>query len=425
MAVGADTYLTEPIAAAELLAHVNAALRWRHAEERLRESNAQIAALYEEAQRANKAKDEFLALLSHELRTPLNAMFGWLQLLRNGRLTGPQRAHAMETIERNAAAQARLIEDLLDVSGIVTGQLSITREPVDLVPIVLEAVDSVRPQADAKGLALRAEINEKTACVSGDASRLQQITVNLLSNAIKFTGRGTIVISLARHERLVAVEVRDSGVGIDPAFLPFVFDRFRQADSSRTRPHGGLGLGLAISRHLVEAHGGRMSAESAGLGRGATFSFELPEIEASPPQSLVGTSGTEDPERALEGVRLLLVEDDADSREMMTLLLEHAGAEVTPAAHARDALKILEEQQVDIMLADVGLPQMDGYTLVKKMRATGVDTPAVALTGYASASDRAHAIDAGFNDHLGKPVQPEELVEVLARVARAGGTART
>lgn len=427
MTQGADTYLTEPIAPAELVAHVNAALRWRRAEEGLRESNTRIAALYEEARRANQAKDEFLALLSHELRTPLNAMFGWIQLLRSGRLSEEQRQHAVDTIERSASTQARLIEDLLDVSRIVTGQLSIMSEPVDLAPIVRMAIETVRPQLDAKGLVLHAEIPGESACVNGDAGRLQQITGNLLSNAIKFTERGSITVSLACRDERVRLEIRDTGAGIDPEFLPYVFDRFRQADSSRTRPHGGLGLGLAISRHLVEAHGGRITVESAGRGFGTTFVVDLPQlIEASLPAAAgveAGVSRTR-LEQPLEGLRLLLVEDDEDSREMMTMLLEHSGARVRTAQNAVIALKALEESETDVMIADVGLPHMDGYALVRKMRAEGLTTPVVALTGYASAADRAQAIEAGFTDHLGKPVAPDDLVKVLLRVGRGSRAAR-
>jgi signal transduction histidine kinase len=427
MAMGADTYLTEPLAPAELVAHVTAALRWRRAEERLRESNTRIAALYDEARRANQAKDEFLALLSHELRTPLNAMFGWIQLLRGGRLTDPQREHAIDTIERSASAQARLIEDLLDVSRIVTGQLSISSEPVDLVPVVRTAIETVRPQIDAKGLALRAHVPDEQVCVNGDASRLEQITTNLLSNAIKFTEKGTIALSLTSRDARVRLEVSDTGAGIDPDFLPYVFDRFRQADSSRTRPHGGLGLGLAISRHLVEAHGGRISVVSGGRGMGTTFTIDLPRLERSSPSLLEEEAHASRglAERPLEGVRLLLVEDDEDSREMMTVLLEHSGARVRTAENALVALEALAERGTDVMIADVGLPHMDGYALVRRMREEGFTTPAVALTGYASSADRAQAIDAGFTDHLGKPVAPDDLVEVLLRAWRSRPAART
>ena len=426
MTVGADTYLVEPIAPAELVAHVNAALRWRRAEERLRESNARMAALYREAQQANEAKDDFLAVLSHELRAPLNAMLGWIELLRRGRLGEERRAHAVEIIERNANAQARLIEDLLDVSRIVTGQLAIASQRVDLAPIVRDAVETVRPAADEKRIRLASELEDPEAWVVGDPTRLRQVTVNLLSNAIKFTERGSVVIRLRHRDGRVRVEVRDTGAGIDPAFLPYVFDRFRQADSSRTRPHGGLGLGLAISRHLIEAHGGRITADSTGVGQGSTFVFDLPE--ATPAEIAAGerrdAAAAEPSDRPLDGLRLLLVEDDTDSREMMALLLEDSGAKVTSATHAFAALKALDEEQFDVMVADVGLPHMDGYALVRKMREAGRRTPAVALTGYATPADRALALDAGFDDHLGKPVVPEALLDVLARAARRGRSVR-
>ncbi len=420
MAMGADTYLAEPLAPAELVAHVKAALRWRRAEEGLRESNARMAALYEEAQRANKAKDEFLAILSHELRTPLNAMFGWIQLLRGGKLDAAQQLQAVEIIERNVNAQARLIEDLLDVSRIISGQMVVASKPVNLVTVVREAVQTVGPAANAKGLGVECDLAEPELFVSGDRARLQQVTVNLLSNAIKFSENGTVVVSLRRRDGRIIMEVRDTGAGIDPAFLPYVFDRFRQADSSRTRSHGGLGLGLAITRHIVEAHGGRIAAASPGPGLGSTFAVDLPAAK----EDVVAAAARNTPaaipdaDRPLEGVRLLLVEDDADSREMMTLLLEHAGAQVTPAVNAIAALMKLDELQHDIVVADVGLPQMDGYTLMRTIRDKGFTMPAVALTGYASAEDRQQALEAGFDDHLGKPVSPDMLVQVLGSVIR-------
>jgi signal transduction histidine kinase len=419
MNVGADTYLAEPVAPAELVAHVTAALRWRRAEERLRESNARIAALYEDAQRANKAKDDFLAVLSHELRTPLNAMLGWIQLLRGGRLDAAQRAQAVEIIERNANAQARLIEDLLDISRIVSGQIVVSSQPMDLVPVIRDAVQTVGPAAAAKELKINVEVPETTVCVAGERARLEQITVNLLSNALKFSNRGPINVRLTRRDGHARIEVQDNGVGIDPAFLPFVFDRFRQADTSRTRAHGGLGLGLAITRHIVEAHGGRISAESDGRDRGATFIIELPEVpESAAAAKAAAGPRAMDAERPLDGLCLLLVEDDPDSRHMMTLFLELSGAQVRSAATAPDALRTLQEHEPDVVLADVGLPQMDGYMLVREMREKGIVTPAVALTGYASPSDRDQAIAAGFSAHLGKPVSLDALVRVLTNVTR-------
>jgi signal transduction histidine kinase len=415
MNVGADTYLIEPIAPAELVAHVNAALRYRRAEERLLEFNQRVEALYEEARQANRAKDEFLAVLSHELRTPLNAMLGWLQLLRGGRLDTAHRESALEIIERNAVAQARLIEDLIDVSRIVSGQLLIHSKRIDLVPILRTAASMVTATAGAKGLQLEVRTGCERAMVDGDPVRLQQIMVNVLSNAIKFTDRGSVAVSLECRERRVILEVRDTGIGIDPEFLPHVFDRFRQADSSKTRPHGGLGLGLAITRHLIEAHGGRVSAASEGRGRGATFTLELPlapELDETPldrgPAVAAG-------DRPLEGQKVLLVEDDTDSREMMTLVLQHCGATVLPAATAVAALELLADRP-DLVVADVGLPTMDGYSMLREVRRRGIRAPALALTGYASSEDRAQALDAGFDDHLGKPVTPEQLVEVLARL---------
>jgi signal transduction histidine kinase/CheY-like chemotaxis protein len=419
MNVGADTYLAEPVVPAELIAHVSAALRWRRAEERLRESNARIAALYEDAQRANRAKDEFLAVLSHELRTPLNAMLGWIQLLRGGRLDAGQQTQALEIIERNANAQARLIEDLLDVSRIISGQMAVSTQPVDLVEVVQNAVQSVAPAAAAKGLEIEAETPETPVCVAGEPARLEQIAVNLLSNAIKFSELGPITVRLRSSGERALLEVQDRGVGIEPSFLPFVFDRFSQADASRTRTRGGLGLGLAITRHIVEAHGGRIAVESEGRGRGATFRVDLPKVaENAKPGGASAGRRPMDVERPLEGLRLLLVEDDPDSRNMMTLFLELSGAEVKSASNAVDALQMLQEQQPDVMLADVGLPQIDGYMLVRQMHEQGFGTPAIALTGYASADDRDKAIAAGFSEHLGKPVSLDALVRVLTSVSR-------
>lgn len=416
--VGADTYLIEPIAPAELVAHVNAALRYRRAEERLRESNQRIEALYDEARQANRAKDEFLAILSHELRTPLNAMLGWLQLLRGGRLDAAHRDNALDIIERNAMAQARLIEDLIDVSRIVSGHLLIHSKRIDVVPIVHSAVSVVAPAARAKGVSIDLQVECERVMVDGDAVRLQQVTVNLLSNAVKFTEQGSVTVSLRCDQRCVVLEVRDTGIGIDPSFLPQVFDRFRQADSSRTRPHGGLGLGLAISRHLVEAHGGRVTAASEGRGRGAIFTVELPSVQEleEVPQERVPAASLGD--RPLAGQRVLLVEDDADSREMMTLLLQHCGATVIPAASALAALEQVANAP-DLIVADVGLPTMDGYEMLREMRRRGVRSRALALTGYASADDRAQALEAGFDEHLGKPVTPEQLIEALSRLGVA------
>jgi signal transduction histidine kinase len=419
MQLGADTYLTEP-APAELVAHVHAALRWRRAEQRLHDFNKRIAALYEEAQQANRIKDEFLSLVSHELRTPLNAMLGWIQLLRDGTLDPAQGAHALQTIERNTIAQVRVIEDLLDVSRIITGQLAVAPKEIDAAHVVRAAVDAIRPEAEAKGLRIDTNVPSSCACVNADPGRLRQVISNLLSNAVKFTDQGTIAVSLRCDSGRVRIEVRDTGVGIDPQFLPSVFDRFRQADSSKTRPHGGLGLGLAISRHIVEAHGGTISGLSAGLGRCATFAIELPEsksaaIEPAPDvKSTPAVAAT-----PLEGVSVLVVEDDRDSREMMSLLLEHFGAAVTPVPHAAAALQaIADGRHFDVMLADVGLPRMDGYALMRELRSRGSRIPGVVLTGYASPADRRQAMEAGYAEHLGKPVMPDALLTALTRAVK-------
>jgi signal transduction histidine kinase/integral membrane sensor domain MASE1/CheY-like chemotaxis protein len=383
-----------------------------------------------DAEEANRIKDEFLATLSHELRTPLTAMLGWLSMLRKERLDKETTAHALETVERNARAQAQLIEDLVDVSRIAGGKLNLEVKPIDLMPVVAAAVDIVRPAANAKGIQIEILSDESLGPVSGDAARLQQIIWNLLSNAVKFTSRGgTVYISLRRSGSSAELEVRDTGMGIDPEFLPRVFERFRQAESPVTRSHRGLGLGLAIVRHLTELHGGTVTAESPGEGLGATFAIRIPlaaarseegadALEAEPVQKETKV-GMRQP---LEGVRVLLVEDEPDARELLSLTLECSGAKVEAVESAREALDYLQIFKPDVLLSDIGLPIESGYELIRKVRALSSDAsdvPAVALTAFATEKDRQLALTAGYQIHLAKPVEPDVLVEAIERLANS------
>jgi PAS domain S-box-containing protein len=387
----------------------------------------------EELEQANRIKDEFLATLSHELRTPLTAMLGWSRMLRSGQLDEAGRARAVQVIERNAEAQAKLIEDLLDVSRIITGKLRMEVQPVVLAPVVETAVNGLRPAAEAKRLRLDSSLDPAAGPVTGDPARLQQVVTNLLSNAIKFTPEGGCVeVRLERSGERARIVVSDTGVVIGPEALPHVFERFHQADSSNTRAHGGLGLGLAIVRHLVESQGGSVSAQSPGEGLGAVFTVELPLTAApgtQPPRgrpelfsvqarSTINEGETFGDPGALEGVRVLLVEDERDTRELLKTILEGCGAAVTEAASAAEALAALEHTRPDVLVSDIGMPGENGYELIKRVRALpaerGGRVPAVALTAYAGAKDRRRALLAGFHTHLTKPVEPDELLAVLA-----------
>jgi PAS domain S-box-containing protein len=388
------------------------------------------ARLYREAQEASRVKDEFLATLSHELRTPLNAMLGWAHLLRSGRLDPETSRRAVETIERSTRLQARLIEDLLDVSRIVTGKLRLESAPVDLPAVITAAVEVIRPAADAKSIRIDTDLDPQIGPVVGDAGRLQQVVWNLLSNAVKFTPRGGLVeVILERAGSEADISVRDTGRGIPPEFLPQVFERFRQVDSSTTRAYGGLGLGLAIVRHLVELHGGSVRAQSAGEGQGATFSVRLPlkaraaARSPQPPYADAGPrpaipSGDGHP---LAGVRVLVVDDEADARELLIEVLRRCGAEADAVPSTADALAYLESRPVDVLVSDIGLPFQDGYELIRRVQArqaSGGPAPAaVALTAYARDEDRRAALRAGFQRHLAKPVEPDDLCRIVAELA--------
>jgi PAS domain S-box-containing protein len=381
-----------------------------------------------EAEAANRLKDEFLATLSHELRTPLNAMFGWTQLLTTRKFDETTTARALETINRNTKSLKILIEDVLDVSRIITGKLNLKVIPVELITVVEAALDTVRPAAEAKEIRLESISDSSVALVLGDVNRLQQIVWNLVSNAIKFTPHGGRVdVQLVQLDYHVQIRVRDTGEGIAADFLPYVFERFRQADSSSTRSHGGLGLGLAIVRHLVELHGGTVRAESPGIGQGATFIVTLPlkpALKPTTPEQLSATTTHEVAENCLpilQGLRVLVVDDEADACELIKAMLEPLGVEVRAAASAIEALVALQAFQPDVLLSDIGMPGENGYALIRQLRALsqeeGGRIPAVALTAYARAEDRTQALLAGFQLHVPKPVNQAELAAVVANLA--------
>jgi len=377
-----------------------------------------------DAEAANRVKDEFLSTLSHELRTPLTSIIGWTSLMRAGRVKGDVQAQALETIERNARIQSRLIDDLLDLSRIISGKLLLDTREVDLASVAAGAVEVVRPAAAAKGIALTYEC-EPGAAVSGDAARLQQVAWNLLSNAVKFTPQGgSVSARLTRDGARVKFTVTDTGRGIAPEFLPHVFDRFRQADSATTRQYGGLGLGLSIVRHLAELHGGTVEAASAGEGRGSTFSVAFPLAAtaacecATPARGVVSFDAAvpASPE-GLAGVRVLVVDDESDTRSLISTVIAGTGAEVAACASAGEALEKLKTWRPHVLMSDIGMPGEDGYALIRKVRALpaerGGGIPAAALTAYARDEDRRRALAAGFQLHVAKPFDPRELVAAV------------
>jgi PAS domain S-box-containing protein len=392
------------------------------------------ARLLVEREEADRAKDQFLATLSHELRTPLTAILGWTRMLRSGRLDATAQTTALETIERNTRLQAQLIEDLLDVSRIISGKLQLDRQPVELAAVIEAAVQSLRSVADAKGVGLHLALEAGTGLVEGDPHRLQQVVLNLLSNAIKFTpADGRIDVRLGRAGDRARIGVSDTGQGIAPEVLPHVFDPFRQADGTHTKQHGGLGLGLAIVRHLVALHGGTTRVESEGPGRGATFTVELPlagpgDLGASRPHTRRGDGarGIFDCPPVLEGLRVLVVEDDPDARRFVARVLEECKAEVMAVGSAADALATLPRFRPHVLVSDIGMPRTDGYELLRMLRRRtpkeGGLTPALALTAYASSEDRGRALAAGYQLHLAKPVDPADLVDAVAELADRAAT---
>jgi PAS domain S-box-containing protein len=381
-----------------------------------------------EAEEANRIKDEFLATVSHELRTPLTAIVGWSSMLRISKFDEKTTAHAIETIERNAKAQTEIIEDLLDVSRIITGKLRLEPSVVQLDSVIAGALDAIRPTAETKGIKIKSNIDESASVVWGDPARLQQVMWNLLTNAVKFNSKGgTIEVSLQRVNSHVQIIVSDTGQGISPKFLPFVFERFRQADGTITRAHGGLGLGLAIVRHLIEMHGGTIYAESEGEGHGASFTVDIPvravqDVERKPEQlSASIEEAAIECSPALENVRVLIVDDEADARSVLTAIMERCGAEAMAVASTAEAVKALDSFKPDVLMSDIGIPDEDGYSLIRKIRALspeqGGKIPAVALTAYAREEDRIRALLAGYQAHVAKPVNPAELIAVLTGLA--------
>ena len=382
-----------------------------------------------EAERANCLKDEFLATVSHELRTPLNAVVGWSTLLRNRKCDEATLTRGIEAIERNARAQAQLIEDLLDVSRITSGKLRLNVGPMDLIATIEAAVESVRPAADAKGIKLGISLDQSVNAVEGDASRLQQVVWNLLSNAVKFTpAGGSVQLSLEKMNSDVRITVQDTGDGISEEFLPFVFDRFQQANGTYTRRHAGLGLGLAITRHLVEMHGGTIEARSGGLGTGATLVVSIP-VRAVPSQPLdedsdkPSTAEDDNTPPNLQGLRILTIDDEAGTREMLRAALENWGARVMTVDSVREGLNAFAEWKPDVLICDIGMPDEDGYSFINKLRSAegGAEVPAIALTGYVRKEERKRALESGYQMFLPKPVEATRLASVVATVAGRTG----
>jgi signal transduction histidine kinase/ActR/RegA family two-component response regulator len=373
------------------------------------------------AEQANRLKDEFLAVVSHELRTPLNAILGWADLLRAGKLDAGKRDRASQAIFDSAKRQSQLIDELLDVARIMSGKLRLDRGPVDLDAIVTTAIEVVQPAVEAKHIRMIVEADEGIGTVYGDATRLQQVAWNLLSNAVKFTAEGgTVHVALRAREHAAEMIITDSGQGIGPDFLPSVFEPFRQADGSTTRPHSGLGLGLSIVKHLVEAHGGTVTAASRGEGHGAVFTVRLPTI-AAPLRSADAPQSGRAAETSLSAFRVLVVDDDRESRHVLTAHLESASATVFCAASAAEALEMLMRERVDVLLADIAMPGEDGYSLIRKVRALNgamASVPAAALTAFAREEDRQQAFRAGFQLHLAKPIDAGSLIAAVATLAR-------
>ncbi|MEA3146254.1 MAG: hypothetical protein QOI53_1732 [Verrucomicrobiota bacterium] len=384
-----------------------------------------------EAERANRTKDEFLATLSHELRTPLNAVIGWAKILRLGNVGGQELAQGLETIERNASVQAQIIDDLLDMSRIISGKVRLDVQAIDLPTVLHESIETLRATAEAKGVHLQVGVNPLAGPISGDPNRLQQVFWNLLSNAIKFTPKGgKVQILLERVNSELEIRMIDTGEGIAAEFLPYVFERFQQGDASTTRRHGGLGLGLAIVKQLVELHGGHVRVQSAGMGQGATFTVSLPlkaasaepEQERRHPRTAIRESRPF-PDISLANAHVLVVDDELDSRDLVKRLLEMAGARVSLACSAPEAMDRIVTERPDVLVCDVGMPGEDGYSLIRRLRTLEAEQqesalPALALSAYARSEDRTKAIRSGFQNHLAKPVDPAELMAIVSSLAR-------
>ncbi|MCU1384547.1 MAG: multi-sensor hybrid histidine kinase [Acidobacteria bacterium] len=419
------TILERPVRRLILARTVAIALRGRRRQLELRAYIEERAELLRREQAANQMKDEFLMTVSHELRTPLTAIYGWARMLVTGQIREDQKRRAIETIERNAQAQTQLVNDLLDVSRAMSGKVRLDVQPVDLSHVVLAAIDSMQPAADAKGIRLQASLDPTAGPVSADRDRMLQVVWNLLSNAIKFTPRdGHVNVVLASRADQVELVVSDTGSGIAPDFLPHVFERFRQADAGTTRQYGGLGLGLAIVRHLVELHGGSVTVDSDGPGRGTTFRVAIPltvpqrsVVEEKVPGALqAGQAAGARSVRRLDDLRVLVVDDEPQARELFSAIVEHAGAEVRLAGSPRDAMAILRSWHPDVLLSDIEMPHEDGYVLMEQVTATdaGQRPIAIAITAHSRPEDRLRALEVGFSWHLPKPIEPAELVAVIA-----------
>jgi len=377
-----------------------------------RRKEAELARLTT-AEESSRLKDEFLATLSHELRTPLNAILGWVQMLQTGELTPARARQAVDVIGRNARLQAQLIEDILDVSRIITGKLDIERAPVSMSQLLDTAVTGISPAIAAKGLVFTSDVGTTLPPIEGDGQRLHQVLNNVLSNAVKFTDAGgTIELRCRARENWLQIDIRDSGIGITPEFLPHVFDRFRQADSRSTRVHGGLGLGLAIAKHLVDMHGGTIQAESQGPTTGTLISIRLP---AAPGLRSTVEAAFESASASLhlQDATLLIVDDEDDSREMIAALLEQRGARVLESDSAEGALDVLSTRKVDLLIADIAMPRVDGYELMRRARTAGCTVPGIAVTAFARPDDRRLALESGYTSYLAKPVDGGELARTV------------
>ncbi len=424
---GADASLVEPIEPQVLVATARALLRARQAEDAMREALAREQAARAAAEDANRVKDDFLAVLSHELRSPLGAILTWVTLLRSGNVGAVRQERGLEAIERNARVQTKLIEDLLDVTRIISGKSILDMALVEIGPVVDGAIESVRGAAEAKGVRLHADLDPTVGPLLADATRLQQVIWNLLSNAVKFTPRGgSVRLEVSGTGSQAMIRVADSGRGISPQFLPHVFERFRQADASTTRAEGGLGLGLAIVRHIVEQHGGQVRADSPGEGRGATFTVQLP-LPAVPAIAARGVGprkgrATVSALDRLDSVRLLVVDDERDAREAVVAVLEACGARVVAVGSAQSALDALGAERFDAVISDIGMPFEDGYSLIRRLRergaAAGGGVPTLALTAYANTGEVQRILAAGFDASLTKPVEAKDLLAEVARLVR-------
>ncbi|MBD2365404.1 response regulator [Anabaena minutissima FACHB-250] len=382
---------------------------------------AELQARAEALDRSNRIKDEFLAVLSHELRTPMNPILGWSKLLQQGKLDAQKTSAAIATIERNAQLQVQLIDDLLDISRILSGKMSLSASSIDLNVVIWAALETVRLAAEAKSIQIQTIISPILGLVIGDAGRLQQVVWNLLSNAVKFTHNGgQVTIALSQTENHAQIQITDTGKGISRDFLPYVFEHFRQEDSATTRKFGGLGLGLAIVRQIVEMHGGTVTVDSPGVGRGTTFTVKIPLAPGLTQAPTLERSPVQDSD--LNGIHILVVDDEMDSRDFIAFVLEQDKAIVTAVASGTEALQAIAQSIPKIIISDIGMPQMDGYMLMRQIRTLGLEQggqiPAIALTAYAGELDRNLAIAAGFQHHLAKPIDPEVLVAIVVELTR-------